>query len=497
MRIAVNQHALVLGAGASGAACALFLHSRGWRVTVADTRQNPPDAPRLAAAGADMELALGRMDADLVDSTVTLVVVSPGLSPEHSLAAAVCSEARARGIAVVGEIELFARELKRLAAFRGYRPRVIGITGTNGKTTTTTITGLMCRAAGASVCVAGNIGPNALTELTRHLEANTLPDVWVLELSSFQLETTESLECTAAALLNLTEDHVDWHGSMERYGAAKARIFAQKTVRVLNRDDAFSATLVRHGSTDRTFGDSVPEGAGAWGIDSDGRMEWLSFVPVRPKLETKAAQLAAEPEEVLRLMPVEALKIAGRHNAMNALAALALIDAAGLSVARALTVLATYRGEAHRVEKINTVDGVDYVDDSKGTNVGAVVAALEGFAKAGRTVHLIAGGDGKGQNFAPLAPSVARACRTVALIGRDRALIAEALASTGVKIEDCGTDFVRAVTVCREAARAGDVVLLSPACASWDMFKSYAERSRLFIETVAGFEHAADKGGAA
>ncbi|MDO4938215.1 MAG: Mur ligase family protein, partial [Sutterellaceae bacterium] len=276
LRIPNGHSALVLGAGASGAACAKHLFHRGWKVSVADTRTAPPLGDLATFVGDDFTLALGGMPAELVTQETDLVVMSPGLSPYYSAAAPIVTKAKELGIDVVGEIELFARELKRLKAYRKYAPKVIGITGTNGKTTTTTMVGLMAANGGVSVCVAGNIGPNALAELDKHNEDDTLPDVWVLELSSFQLETTSSLACTAATFLNLTEDHVDWHGSIDAYAAAKAKIFAPATARVVNRDDIVS---LREGSDfGRSFGDSDPQAPGQWGVTVENGIEWLSKI---------------------------------------------------------------------------------------------------------------------------------------------------------------------------------------------------------------------------
>lgn len=485
VRLATGKRALVLGCGASGAACARFLYSRGWDVTVADSRTNPAAADALAAELPHIEFSFGGFNPDLVRGA-SLLVISPGLSPSHSAAAATVNLAHELGIEVVGEIELFAREMKRLKAFCGYSPVVVGITGTNGKTTTTTITGLMAKASGKTVCVAGNIGPNALTELTKALAAGKLPEVWVLELSSFQLETTSSLELTAAAYLNLTEDHIDWHGSLENYAQAKGRIFLHARSRVLNRADPVSMRWAENtaGAAVRTFALTKPEKPGEWGVTEDAGVEWMSFIAPQttPAASSKKAQLSAwDAPEMSLLMPSAALKIRGRHNVQNALAALALADAAGFSLAAALEVLAGYTGEAHRVQHVLTVNGIEFIDDSKGTNVGAVAAALEGLAVGGRKCALIMGGDGKGQDFAPLSSYVQQFARSVVLIGRDAVRIQEALKNTGVPLENAGTDFEGAVDKAYASAQSGDAVLLSPACASWDMFANYAERSARFI----------------
>jgi len=479
-----EKKALVLGCGASGAACARFLVAQGWQVTMADTREHPAGVERLVAEMPGLVVKTGGLDVALVDGQAMLVF-SPGLSPEHSAAAPLTAAAREKGIPVVGEIELFARELNRLKAETGYAPQVLAITGTNGKTTTTTITGLMAKAAGKSVCVAGNIGPNAIAELQKAEAANTLPQVWVLELSSFQLETTSSLHLTAAAFLNLTEDHIDWHGSLDNYAAAKGRIFLNAENKVLNRGDAAVMKNAEGQAVVRTFGLTAPEKPGEWGVSTDGAgVEWLASIPCRegPEATSKKAQLAAADDPQLTLlMPAKALKIRGRHNVMNALAALAMADAAGFSLASSLSVLAGYAGEAHRVQPVKNVNGIEFIDDSKGTNVGAVAAALEGLAGEGVKSSIILGGDGKGQDFSPLCDIIARCARHVVLIGRDGEAIGRAVAVSGVPMENAGTDFEKAVDLAYAAAEPGDAVLLSPACASWDMFANYAERSARFV----------------
>ena len=390
----------------------------------------------------------------------------------------------AHGVAYVVVPDATGALADMAAAFYDHPSRelkLVGITGTNGKTTTTVLTSKMA-AASRSTVVAGNIGPSALMELDRHLQDNTLPDVWVLELSSFQLQTTTSLNCTTAAFLNLTEDHVDWHGSMAAYEAAKTKIFSDRTLRVLNRDDeACMRAFMPENSV--SFGDSAPEADGQWGIVSEEGVEWLARkarLAVQWKSEKKAA-LFGEISSLELLMPVEALRIRGRHNAMNALAALALIEAVGLPLGAALQVLKTYEGEAHRVQPVLSVNGIEFIDDSKGTNVGAVKAALEGLGKSGRRVSIILGGDGKGQDFSPLAKALAQYADYAVLIGRDADKIKEGVAASGICLENAGTDFEAAVQMAFDHAPEGGVVLLSPACASWDMFANYAERSARFV----------------
>lgn len=347
------------------------------------------------------------------------------------------------------------------------RMTVVGVTGTNGKTTTTTLVTKMAAEGGRRATAAGNIGPNAVTELDKALDAGVLPEVWVLELSSFQLDTTSSLKCVSAAVLNVTEDHLDWHGDMKAYAEAKGRIFKQDTVRVVNREDAETLRLAQGGPV-RTFGGGEPVKAGEYGLarGADGLL-WLS----------RLDEGASEPT---LFCPEKSLLIAGRHNAMNALAALALIEAAGLPVGPALAALAAYGGEPHRVERVLDCDGVTFIDDSKGTNVGAVAAAVKGFAAQGRRILIILGGDGKGQDFSPLVEALKGTAGAVALIGRDAPLIEEALSATGIPMAR-QTTLEEAVYWLWARHAQGDVLLLSPACASWDMFRDYAERSARFM----------------
>jgi UDP-N-acetylmuramoylalanine--D-glutamate ligase len=488
---------LVLGLGESGLAMARWCARHGCRLRVADTREAPPNLPMLEAERLEAEFVGGAFSPALFAGGIELVVLSPGLSPLEPDLAALVASARERGIPVWGELELFARALRHLGE-SGYAPKVIAITGTNGKTTTTSLTGLLCRRAGKSVAVAGNISPTMLDTLTEAIDNTALPDVWVLELSSFQLETALTFDPDAAAVLNITQDHLDWHGSFDAYTAAKGRIFGAHTTRVLNRDDERTMTLApaanaANGSGERgarpitTFGLTEPRHAGDYGLLRENGMNWLVQAEERdPADETagpsarrrKQESATSAPADLLmkRLMPADALRIRGLHNAANALAALALARAIGLPAAPLLHGLREYRGEPHRVELIASVEGVDYVDDSKGTNVGATVAALDGLAQ--RTV-LILGGEGKGQDFAPLARPVARWCRAVMLIGRDAPLIRAALAETGVPLAEHPT--LEAATRAAAAhAQAGDAVLLSPACASFDMFKDYAHRAEVF-----------------
>jgi UDP-N-acetylmuramoylalanine--D-glutamate ligase len=487
-----GKTALVLGLGESGLAMAQWLARCGARVRVADTRSEPQRLFALRQAVPNAEFIGGAFDAALLDG-VDFVAVSPGLAPERELAD-LSPAAAARNIPVWGEIELFAQALADLKATRGYAPKVIAITGTNGKTTVTSLTGLLCRRAGFTTRVAGNISPAALDVLREVLDSDDLPQAWVLELSSFQLHTTFSLNPDAATVLNITQDHLDWHGSMTAYAFDKARIFGKDTVRVLNRDDA---TVMRMGAPDAqaiTFGTGEPDAPGSFGLVNERGVLWLANAnpAEEPEKKRRRGPSQNEPEEpqelfINRLMPSDALRIRGIHNASNALAALALCRACGLPLAPLLHGLREYQGEPHRVELVASIEDVEYYDDSKGTNVGATVAALEGlgqtFGETGRQILLIAGGDGKGQDFAPLAAPCSRYVKAVLLIGRDAPALKAAIEPSGVPCFDL-PDLPAAVRRGAGLAKAGDVVLLSPACASLDMFTNYAHRAQVFVDAV-------------
>ncbi|MBS0427082.1 MAG: UDP-N-acetylmuramoyl-L-alanine--D-glutamate ligase [Proteobacteria bacterium] len=389
------------------------------------------------------------------------------------------------------------------AAPVGYTPAVLAITGTNGKTTVTSLTAQLIEHAGKSVAVAGNIGPTLLDTLAAHIDADTLPQVWVLELSSFQLDGVQGFEPTAATVLNITQDHLDWHGDMASYAAAKARIFGQKGLMVLNRDDAAVMAMLPAPLKAKlqkpvvrahlTFGADLPRRPGDFGIERINGMAWL--VRAHEADETQKRKRGAVQEEdihIQRLMPADALRIRGQHNALNALAALALSVSAGCPMGPMLYGLREYRGEPHRVEPVAIIDGVEFFDDSKGTNVGATAAALLGLG-VDRKVIVILGGEGKGQDFSPLADPVQRFARAVVLIGRDAPVIESALADTGVPLLHA-PDMDEAVATAARRAHAGDAVLLSPACASFDMFKDYAHRAEVFRTAVEALQDAPARG---
>ncbi|MDH1902683.1 UDP-N-acetylmuramoyl-L-alanine--D-glutamate ligase [Comamonas aquatica] len=485
-----GRRVLILGLGASGLAMARWCVRAGAEVTVADTREAPPQLALLHSELPQARFVGGPLTSALVDGqSLNAVYRSPGLAPD--VIAPVADAARAIGLPVGGELDLFAAALQGMAQAHGYQPKLLAITGTNGKTTVTSLTGKLLEHAGLSVGVAGNIGPTLLDTLSARIDAQDLPQVWVLELSSFQLDGVQGFEPTAAVVLNVTQDHLDWHGSMDAYAAAKARIFGEHGLMVLNREDRTVMDMLPapvkvklqkpQQRAHISFGADLPRNPGDYGIEMVAGMAWL----VRALEVDPAGRRARDPQEELhlqRLLPADALRIRGRHNATNALAALALAQAAGAALGPMLYGLREYRGEPHRVEPIGIVQGVEYFDDSKGTNVGATVAALTGLG-ADRRIVLILGGLGKGQDFTPLAAPVARYVRAVVVIGRDAPLIKQALQGEGVPLLEAA-DMAQAVQLASAQAREGDAVLMSPACASMDMFRDYAHRAQVFVAAV-------------
>jgi len=444
-----GKRVLVLGLGDTGLSMVRWLVRRGADVHVADSRDEPPHAVALTRELPQVRVTRGAFrDADFVRAD--MIAVSPGIDRRGpAIAAAV-----GRGIPVVGDIELFAQALAAMAA----RPRLIAITGSNGKSTVTAMVGDMGRAAGTATTVAGNIGPPALAALE---SGGPLPDLFVLELSSFQLESTSSLRPDAAAMLNLCEDHMDRYRDLDEYAAAKARIFAGDGVQVLNRDDRRSMRMARPHRSVVTFGLGAPRSDQEWGIAA-----------------ARGKQVLANGAH--QLLAVDELPLTGLHNAGNALAALALARAIDLPEPPLIAALRAFQGLPHRVQKVAEIGGVAFYDDSKGTNVGATVAALSGMS---RPVVLIAGGDGKGQDFMPLASAVSARAREVVLIGQDAEAIATALSGCAVPLSRARS-MQEAVAAAYAASRPGDAVLLSPACASYDMFRDYAHRAEVFVAAV-------------
>ncbi|MDA8450130.1 UDP-N-acetylmuramoyl-L-alanine--D-glutamate ligase [Acidovorax sp. NCPPB 3859] len=493
LRPLAGRRILILGLGASGLAMARWCVRCGAEdVTVADTREAPPQLAVLQSELPGVRFVAGAFDASLVQGRgLHAIYRSPGLAPD-TVAPVFTAAAAEEGIATGGELSLFSMALAALRESHGYAPAVLAITGTNGKTTVTSLTGLLVECAGRSVAVAGNIGPTLLDTLGRHLDADTLPQAWVLELSSFQLDGATGFEPTAATVLNITQDHLDWHGDMQAYARAKARIFGQSGLIVLNREDAAVMDMLPPPVRVKlqkpqlrahvTFGADMPQRPGDFGIETVNGMAWLVRAQESDETAKRTRSHAEEDLHIQRLMPADALRIRGRHNAVNALAALALAYAAGCPFAPMLYALREYRGEPHRVEPLGRVNEVEYFDDSKGTNVGATVAALGGLG-ADRRIVVILGGDGKGQDFSPLAMPVSRYVRAAVLIGRDAPQIRAALRDAGVPLVDAPT-LPEAVRLAEQRAHAGDAVLMSPACASFDMFRNYEHRAEVFREAV-------------
>ena len=596
-----HHHVLILGLGLSGLSMARWCTRHGARVTVADTRTAPPQLAALQAECPSARFVAGAFDDSLLaQEDWTLIARSPGLAPAQL--EAVRTWAQAHGVALVGELDLFAQALGDLAQREHwpYTPQVLAITGTNGKTTVTSLTGLLLQRAGWSVAVAGNIGPALLDVLSQALDTEAvaeaadtaarqavevaeaaaqepaadtgaatpaaptdapaltpedtadatpppseaevpasepdqdeqdaapallvppprkplppphLPRVWVLELSSFQLDGVAGGAWdgvpTAATVLNITEDHLDWHGSLTAYAQAKAAIFGSDALMLLNREDPQGMAMQPPQVTGKvsgrnrqqparpyaTFGFDAPTRPGDWGIETVNGMQWL--VRALALDETRKRGRAADAEDEVyfqRMMPVDALRIRGRHNAANALAALALATSTGAALGAMLHGLREYRGEPHRVEPVGILDGVEYFDDSKGTNVGATLAAINGLGTDRRLV-VILGGDGKSQDFSPLTDALVRHARAVVLIGRDAPLIRHAVADAMAQAQQPVLDAASlpdAVALAAQQARAGDAVLMSPACASLDMFDNYVHRARVFVAAVS--ELAAERG---
>jgi UDP-N-acetylmuramoylalanine--D-glutamate ligase len=467
-----GKNVLVLGLGESGLAAALWCSRQGARVRAADTRANPPCLAELrqrcylaqrspehteqastnSLAADTPEFVAGEFDKKLLTG-IDLVVLSPGLSGGLM----VVIHARAIGIPVVGEIELFALAVQTLDP----RPPIIAITGTNGKTTTTALTGHLLASLGQPVGVAGNISPAALTALMDALDAKLMPAVWVLELSSFQLETTDHLGATAATVLNISEDHLDRYIDTNDYAQTKTRVFQGGGIQVLNRQDARVKRMALAGRKIISFGIDTPANDDDFGLREVANVIWIA----------QGNQL---------LVPMNELPMSGLHNAANAMAALALCVGAGYKAVDLVPGLKSFRGLPHRVELVAEIDGVRWFDDSKGTNVGATVAALEGLQCK---VVVILGGDGKGQDFSHLTKAVKKHARAVVLIGRDGPLIEKTLINTGVSMASA-IDMKQAVDLARTFAKPGDAVLLSPACASFDMYRNYEHRAQVFVAAV-------------
>jgi len=436
-----DKRALVVGLGLSGLSSARYLVRHGFAVTVVDSRTQPPGLAALHAELPEVRAHTGGFEAALFNDP-GLLVVSPGISPKEPVIAAAC----ARGIEVVGDVELFARAAQA---------PVVAITGANGKSTVTSLVGEMCREAGFDTAVGGNIGVPVL-DLLRTPE----PEVYVLELSSFQLETASSLNARAATVLNITPDHMDRYANLAEYAAAKARVFRGDGMMILNADDPAVLAMGLPGRSTVRFGAGPPASDIDYGLVMHGGETWLA----------RGAR---------QLMPASGVPLPGRHNLLNVLAAMALAEAVHVPLDAMKRAVSRFHGLHHRTELVAERDGVRWIDDSKGTNVGATAAALNGMDAP---VILIAGGDGKGADFSELRAPVAKRARAVVLIGRDAPLIEQALA--GVVPVVNAKDMHAAVRAAAHLAQSGDVVLLSPACASFDMFRNYEHRGQVFAQAV-------------
>lgn len=486
MKLLADLHILILGLGDSGLAMVRWCLLQGATVTVVDNRENPPGLAKLKQENTSATFIHSSFEAALLDdSSIKAVFKSPGLSPLQ--VSPVWTAAIQKGLWHGTELGLFAHALSHLATERDYHPHVLAITGTNGKTTVTALTSLLLQRCGVQVAMAGNIGPSLLDTLRERLQ--DLPQAWVLELSSFQLEGETSFEPSAACILNLTQDHLDWHADMQSYGKAKSHIYGQHAIAVLPRHDATVNALLPKDSVKKktdartvvSFGPDLPQQAGDYGIEHVNGMAWL----VRASMpETEGKKRVEEALQIQRLMPADALRLRGQHNALNALAALALASTCGVGLAGMLHALREYRGEPHRMQSIRVINGVEYIDDSKGTNVGATVAAINSLGSDKKLV-VILGGDGKGQDFTPLFNPLMQYARAVVLLGKDAGLIQQALSGLGIPLINTHS-LENAVEQASEQAQTADAVLLSPACSSLDMFKNYEERGRLFCQYVDG-----------
>lgn len=449
-----GQSVLVLGLGETGLSLARYLGAQGARLRVADSRGAPPGIAILRSELPHADVQCGPFSEKLLQG-IDRIAISPGVP----LAEPFVQRAIARGIPVEGDIELLAQQINVTKP----KPKVIAITGANGKTTVTSMVGAMCAAVGLDAQVAGNISPAVLDALRER--GGKQPAIWVLELSSFQLETTCTLNADAAVVLNVTEDHLDRYDGMNSYAAAKARIFRGNGTQIVNREDARSAAMLTEERTHLSFGLNPPPGADDWGVSRQGTTVWLM-------------------QGARKILRADELQVSGLHNVANALAALALCRALNLPLEPLCAALRAFRGLPHRVEKVAEVAGITYYDDSKGTNVGATEAALNGL---GKLAVVILGGDGKGQDFTPLKDAVTKHARAAVLIGRDALLIERSLQGCGKPILKA-RDMDEAVRLATANALPGDAVLMSPACASFDMYKSYLHRAEVFIAAVKELE---------
>ncbi len=444
-----QRRIMVVGLGDTGLSCVQFLCAQGCTPELVDTREQPPALPTIRQQFPRLRCHLGADDSALL-ADAELIVLSPGMARSHPLLAKVPAT-----VPVIGDIELFATAVTA---------PVVAITGSNGKSTVTTLLGEMARVAGIQVAVGGNLGPPALTLLDPEVA------LYILELSSFQLETTASLRPAVATVLNLSPDHLDRYPDLATYATAKARIFQGAQQAVSNRDDPVATALADAQLPARRFGLMPPEQPTDWGLVRETATgdDWIACGEAR-------------------LLRVADLHIIGTHNLANVLAALALGTALGLPQDAMLQAAQDFTGLAHRCTWVGDWNGVRWINDSKGTNPGATVSALRGCARPDGAIVLIAGGDGKGADFATLALAIREHCRDLILIGRDAPLLAAACAAlpqdSRVRLHHTG-ELERAVRLAATLAQPGDTVLLSPACASFDQFTDYRHRGECFVAAV-------------
>jgi UDP-N-acetylmuramoylalanine--D-glutamate ligase len=484
MKILADLHVLVLGLGESGLAMVRWCVTQGAKVTVVDNRESPPCLALLKQEHTQVTFIHSEFNAALLDdASIKAVFKSPGLSPAQ--VQELWTATAHKGLWHGTELSLFTHAMAHLGKVQAYHPHVLAITGTNGKTTVTTLTTLLLQRAGLSVAMAGNIGPTLLDTLREHLD--NLPQAWVLELSSFQLDGEKEFEPSAACILNLTQDHLDWHTDMQSYGEAKSRIFGQHAIAVMPRQDQSVVSLLpkdhaKKKSDQRhviSFGTDLPTQAGDYGLEHVNGLTWLVRAAVQ---EVEGKKPVEGTPLIQRLMPADALRIRGLHNATNSLAALALASTCGSGLASMLYALREYAGEAHRLQAVGIFNDVEYINDSKGTNVGATVAAITSLGGY-KNIVAILGGDGKGQDFTPLVGPLKKHARAIVLMGKDAPLIQKALMGLECPVLHAD-DMNSAVAQASSQALAADTVLLSPACASLDMYKNYEERGHRFTESV-------------
>lgn len=489
--------ALLIGLGQTGAASARWLVRQNYWVRLLDTRSSPTGLSELLEelGAAVQTVHLGDQPVpDTLFEGVDVVVPSPGMSIVSAPMVEWLARAQQAGAEVAGEVELFAQALQGLAQAQNYHPKLIGVTGTNGKTTVTALTRQMIAQSGQTVCAAGNISPSVLEALMHALDTNSLPNYWVLELSSFQMMTIRSLKLEAGVVLNISPDHLDWHGGLPGYVEAKSRLLSMSAQKIINREDPEVVPMVA--SLDATdvcsFGADEPVLSGDLGLMADQGLVWLAASeddaqfgadePVRRRGKVVEAT-SRQPGRLQRLMPAQALQLVGQHNVMNVLAAALLAQAVGIDRSPVLHAAGAYAGEPHRMQFVRTIQGVDFIDDSKGTNVGATVAGLEGLTQS---AVLIAGGVTKGQDFTALAQVVADKAIPVVLIGQDVQQLQDALHQKNVQTMHASS-MQDAVEKAFSWAQAGQAVVLSPACSSFDMFRDYVHRAMVYVDAVQEF----------